>query len=88
MVPIPRGAAHRVVAQSGERIALRIELARRSARAGRVQQVTVLGHEQEDQPVDQPEEFPVVVLRIQSAGPQRVPQFGVALVGKEAPPQR
>lgn len=47
------------------------------------EQVAVLGHEQEEQPVDQAQQLPVVVLAVQGAAGQRLPQLVVGPMGEE-----
>src|SRR5262245_40398823 len=58
---IPRGAAHRAVAQGRKRITLRVKLARGGADAWRMQKVTVFGRKQENQPIDEAQQLAEVV---------------------------
>ena len=52
--------------------------------AGRVEQVSVFGDEEENQPVDQPEQLAIVVLLLQLAGLEAITKSLVRLVGNEA----
>ena len=56
-VLVPGGAAHAALAQAGDAIALGIDAARGRGGGRRMQQVAILGGEQEDQAVDQAEQL-------------------------------
>ena len=68
VVAVPGGAPHRAVAQRGDRIALGVELARRRRDVGRMQQVAVLGGEQEDQSIDEAQQLTEELRQRQRAG--------------------
>ena len=50
--------------------------------AGEVEQVPVLGHEEEDQPVDQPEQLAIEVLLLQFTGLETLAEVLVCLMGR------
>ena len=72
----PPGAVVAAVALPGLRIAVWVQ-----------QQPSVLGHEQEQQPVDQPQQLPIIVLLVEAAGVERLAQGDVAAMGQEAAAQ-
>jgi hypothetical protein len=79
---VPGGAADGVVAQRGQRIALGIEKPHRRAGIRRVQQVAVLGRQQEDQAIHQPQELAEEVGQRALLRLDAVAQVGVG--GQEA----
>ena len=62
-VLVPGGAAHAALAQAGDAVALGVDAARRGRGVLRMQQVPVLGGEQEDQAVDEAEQLLEIGLR-------------------------
>jgi hypothetical protein len=77
VMPVPRGAAHRAVAQGADGIAFRIKLPCRCRCVRRMQQVSILGGEQKDQPVDETQKLTEEFGQREHAGPQPLAQRGV-----------
>ena len=76
-VLVPGGAAHAALAQAGDAVALGVDAAGGRRGARRMQEVAVLGGEQEDQAVDEAEQLLEVGLRGQVAAAQRLAERGV-----------
>ena len=84
VVPVPGGAPHGAVAQRADGIAVGIELPRRRRRRRRMQQVSILGREQEDQPIDEAQKLSKEIGQRQRAGPQPLAQRGVVGMREKA----
>ena len=81
---VPGGAAHAALAQAGDAVALGVDAARRGRGGVGMQEVAVLGGEQEDQAVDEAEQLLEVGLRGELAAGQRLAERGVGRVLDEA----
>ena len=80
VVPIERGIPGAPLAQAAHGVAVPVGLSRGVRRIRDVQQVPVLGSEQEDQPVDEAQQFLVVGLPGQLSGLERIAQIVVCRV--------
>ena len=83
-VLVPSGSAHEALAQAGDAVALGVDPARRGRGGVGMQEVAVLGGEQEDQAVDEAEQLLEVGLRGEVAGGQCLAERGVGRVLDEA----
>src|SRR5690606_33015154 len=76
-VPVVLRAAERPPAEAAHPVPLGVERVDLGRRLRRVQDVPLLDGEEEDHPVDEPEELVVVLERRERAGRERVPERGV-----------
>ena len=83
VMPIERSVPGAPLAQAAHGVALPIGLSRGVRRIRGVQETTILGGEQEDQPVDEAQQFLVIGLPGQLAGYERIAQIGVCRVLEE-----
>ncbi len=80
---VPSATANRAVSQCAKRVAFGIELALPGGGFGHVQELSILRSEQEDQPVDEPEELAEVFVDGPGAVTQPCTQFGVGGMREE-----
>ena len=81
-------ALFRQLPQSRRRVVCAVALAFNLASGGMEEDLAVLRHEEHDQPVDEAQYLPVVVLLVQSSGAQLFPERSIGGVRQEAAAQR
>lgn len=74
-------------AEAARRVEAGVALPGRGLRLGVEEQVPVLGDEEEEEPVDEPEELAVVLLGRERPGAEPVAERAVGRVGEEAAPE-
>ena len=79
VVAVPRCAAHALRSERREAVALGIELSRVLSRARGMEEVPILRHHQEDEPIDEAQELVEPGRQRQCARPQLLGEVGVRL---------